>query len=423
MTRGSASDLEDAMSVRPSARANLSAEEARRLALDALGFRVKRPPRTGAAHVRATLNRLGAVQIDSVNVLARAHYLPTFSRYGPYRAEAFDRVMHDRSTSFEYWGHAACVLPIDLYPDFRWRMNGQIQRWAALPKAQRQFIESVYREVAERGPVSARELSNPGKRKVPWWGWSDGKLAVEVLYTQGRLAIAGRRNFERLYDVAERVFPRSVLDMPAVPDGAAKKNLIVRAATAMGVGTAKHIARYFEIDGWWDRASLNGRRAPAKTHMLFDELVEDRRLEQVRVEGWKEPAYMVPDCHIPTSVDVRAIVSPFDPILWERAWTKSVFGFEYQIEIYVPAPKRVYGYYVLPFLMGDNFAGRVDLKADRKASKLLVAAAHVEERQKPAVVADALADEIRAIANWLALESIAVAQKGTLSRALKIALS
>ncbi|MGH9010709.1 MAG: DNA glycosylase AlkZ-like family protein, partial [Acidimicrobiia bacterium] len=196
----------------------------------------------------------------------------------------------------------------------------------------------------------------------------------------------------------------------------------VRAARAMGVGTARDVAMYFHIDSWWDRSKVDGRRAPAQTHLLFDELVEDGRLERVTVEGWKHPGFVVPGARVPRSVDARAIVSPFDPLMWERRWTKAVFGFDYQIEIYVPAPKRIYGYYVLPFLMGENFAGRVDLKADRKTSNLLVQAAYVEAGADPRTVAEALAGELHHMARWLGLEAITGAAKGDLARPLLRAL-
>jgi uncharacterized protein YcaQ len=403
-------------------RSDLSAAEARRLALASLGFGVKKPARAGRAHVRATAARLSAIQIDSVNVLARAHYLPTFSRYGPYPMSALDDLAHGKRELFEYWGHAACLLPTDLYPLMRWRMDSQIDAWAGLGKKQRDFNEAVYDEVVARGPISAGEISMAGKSTGPWWGWSEGKRAIEFLFRQGRVAVAGRRNFERLYDIPERVFPEAVLRAPAVPPIDAKKALIVRAARAMGVGTAKDIAQYFHIDAWWDRLSVNGRRTPAKTHLLFDELVEDGRLERVRVNGWKQSAFVLPGMKIPTSVDARAIVSPFDPLLWERRWTKAVFDFDYQIEIYVPGPKRIFGYYVLPFLMGDRFAARVDLKAERKGSTLIVHSAYVERGLDPGMVAEALASELRSIAGWLSLDSFTVGSKGDLSRPLKHAL-
>jgi uncharacterized protein YcaQ len=401
---------------------DLSSAEARRLALGSLGFGAKKPARAGASHVRATVARLNAIQIDSVNVLARAHYLPTFSRYGAYPMSALDDLAHRKRELFEYWGHAACFLPMELHPLLRWRMNGKVDGWAGIDKKRSAFMEAVYREVAERGPIAAGEISIAGKSTGPWWGWSEGKEAIEFLFYQGRVAVAGRRNFERLYDLTERVIPRSVLDAKAVADRDAKKELLVRAARAMGVGTAKDIAQYFHVDAWWDRSSVNGRRPPVKTHLLFDELTEEGRLERVRVEGWKQPAFVVAGAKIPRSIDARAIVSPFDPVLWERQWTRAVFDFTYQIEIYVPAPKRIYGYYVLPFLMGDRFAARVDLKADRKASTLIVHAAYVEDGLNGGAVAEALAAELRSMAEWLSLDSFAVGAKGNLARALKGAL-
>ncbi len=401
---------------------DLSAAEARRLALSSLGFGAKRPARAGAAHVRATATRLSAIQIDSVNVLARAHYVPTFSRYGPYPMSALDDLVHKHRELFEYWGHAACFLPMDMYPLMRWRMDNQCEIWARVSTKQKQFMEAVYTEVAERGPLAAGELSMGGKSTGPWWGWSKGKIAIELLFRQGRVAVAGRRNFERLYDIPERVLPEAIRRADPVAPSEAKKALLVRAARAMGVGTAKDIAQYFHIDAWWDRRWVNGRRPPANTNVLFDELVEEARLQRVQVEGWKQPGYMATDARVPRSVDVRAIVSPFDPILWERKWTKAVFDFDYQIEIYVPGPKRIYGYYVLPFLIGDRFAARVDLKADRKTSTMMVHAAYLERGFDARGVAEALAGELRSMAAWLSLDAFAVQLKGNLAAPLKRAL-
>lgn len=401
----------------------LSSSEARRLALVSLGFGVKKPARAGIGHVRATAARLGAIQIDSVNVLARAHYMPTFSRYGPYPSAALDDLAHGARELFEYWGHAACFLPIELYPLMQWRMETQLSAWSRLPRKKAQFIESVYREVAERGPLSAGELSNGGRSTGPWWGWSEGKEALELLFRQGRVAIAGRRQFERLYDVPERVFPPALLAAPPVAAADAKKALLLRAARAMGIGTARDIAQYFHIDAWWDRQSVAGRRKPANTALLFDELVEAGHLDRVRIDGWKAMAYMAKGATVPRSVDARAIVSPFDPVLWERKWTNAVFGFAYQIEIYVPGPKRIYGYYVLPFLMGDRFVARVDLKADRGTSTLIVHAAYLEPGHGAGDVSAALADELRSLASWLSLDRFSVGARGNLARPLRRTLA
>jgi uncharacterized protein YcaQ len=399
----------------------LAADEARRLALHSLGLTRKRPARAGLQHVRATAERLGAIQIDSVNVLARAHYLPTFSRYGSYRTEALDELAYDKRELFEYWGHAACLLPMEMYPLMRWRMERQRDAWSRNGSSSA-FVEEVYREVADRGPISAGEISIAGKSTGPWWGWSRGKVAVEILLAQGRLAISGRRRFERLYDVTERVIPRHALDAPPLTEREAKQQLFVRAARAMGVGTARDIAQYFHVDTWWDRRSQNGRVKPANLQELFDELSEDGRLQVAQVEGWKRPGYMVPDASVPRAVDTRALVSPFDPVLWERKWAKAVFDFDYQIEIYVPEPRRVYGYYVLPFLLGDRFVARLDLKADRKTSTLLVQSAHREAGTNGAHVADPLAAELRSLATWLSLEKIRLTQRGNLARDLSKAV-
>jgi len=301
----------------------------------------------------------------------------------------------------------------------RWRMDNQRLNWSGLRATQKAFIDAVYAEVAERGPMSAGELSMGGKSTGPWWGWSKGKHAMEMLFRQGRLAVAGRRNFERLYDIPERVIPDAVRRAKTLAPEDAKKALILRAARAMGVGMAGDIAQYFHIDAWWDRLSVNGRRLPAKTGVLFDELVDAAELQRVRVAGWTKPAFIVSGARIPKAVDVQAIVSPFDPVLWERRWTKAVFGFDYQIEIYVPGPKRIYGYYVLPFLLGDRFAARVDLKADRKTSTLIVHASYVESGMDAKRVAASLAGELRSMADWLALESFVVHPKGNLATALK----
>jgi uncharacterized protein YcaQ len=398
--------------------ADISSAEARRLALASLGFGGPRSKQAGVAHVRSTANRLGAIQVDSVNVLARAHYLPTFSRHGQYAMSILDDLAHTKRELFEYWGHAACLLPMEIYPLMRWRMENQIENWSGIDAKRRTYIEAVFQEIAERGPIAAGDISIGGKSTGPWWGWSDGRQAVEFLFRQGRIALAGRKNFERLYDLSERVIPAATLTAPRVVERDAKKELIVRAARAMGVGTAKDIAQYFHVDGFWDRNGVGGRKPASNMRALFDELEEDQRLERVSVEGWKQPGYVVPGVKIPKSIDTRAVVSPFDPLMWERSWTRAVFGFEYQIEIYVPAPKRVYGYYVLPFLLGDAFAARVDLKADRKSSTLIVHSAYREPGRSESDVASALADELRLVARWLSLDAVKIGRKGDLARSL-----
>jgi uncharacterized protein YcaQ len=398
---------------------NVSADEARRLALAAQGFG---GPRTGAtpAKILKLANRLGAIQIDSVNVLVRAHHMPAFSRLGPYPLTALDDLAYAKRQLFEYFAHAACYIPVSLYPLFRWRMDASHEAdwYGGASKQVRTYIDSVYRFVAENGPVSAGELPQAGKSTGNWWGWSDGKRAIETLFRLGRVTVAGRRNFTRLYDIPERVIPREILERPAPSPDEARKELLVLAAKALGVGALSDIASYFYIESWWDRPAVKGKRRRPEIKRLIDELVDEGRLVPAAVEGWLEPGYVVPRTRVPTSIDASALVSPFDPIMWNRIPTQRVFGFAYQIEIYVPEAKRKYGYYVLPFLMGDRFVARVDLKADRKQKVLMVPAAHLEPRTDAKRVAAELAGELRRLAEWLGLERIEVGGRGDLAQPL-----
>lgn len=391
------------------------------MALGAQGFG---GPRSGGtrADVARLAKRLNAFQIDSVNVLARAHYMPAFSRLGTYPMTSIDELAYKRKQLFEFWGHAACYLPIGLYPAFRWRMDQATDArwWKEVPARMKSYVEDVYKAIADSGPMTAGEIPNAGKSKGKWWGWSDGKRAVEILFRQGRVTVADRRNFERIYDITERVIPKKVLGTPLPDPLEARKQLIVAAAKSLGVGTASDIAGYFHIDGWYDRNSgTKGRRSilPA----LFSELVEAKRLKEAMVEGWDKKAYVAPRTRVPAGSEIsrtRALISPFDPIMWERKPTERLFGFEYKIEIYVPAPRRVYGYYVLPFILGDRFAARVDLKADRKNSTLLVPSAWLESGAPAKKVSSALAAELSLLAKWLELERIEVGERGTLARQL-----
>jgi uncharacterized protein YcaQ len=402
----------------------LSAAEARRLALSSLGFGVRKPARAGVSHVRATVKRLGAIQIDSVNVLARAHYMPVFSRYGPYPMTALDSLAYEKRELFEFWGHAACYMPVELYPYFRFRMDAhrKADYFKNADPAVKRFIERVYREVRDRGPLAASEVTGSGKAKGNWWGWSDGKRAIEALWRTGRVAIAGRRRFQRLYDIPERVIPKAVLDAPAPSADDARKHLLVTAAIAHGIGAASDIAGYFHLGNWWDRQPVNGKRGRSEAPRLVRELVEEGRLLPASVEGWDEPAYVAPNAKVPSKVDARALVSPFDPLIWNRTPTKRLFRFDYQIEIYVPQPKRIYGYYCLPFALGDELVARVDLKADRKTQTLVVPGAFAEPGRDTKKIAAALGAELKTMASWLELDRIEVGGRGDLARPLVRAL-
>jgi uncharacterized protein YcaQ len=405
----------------------LSAAEARRLAVGSQEFGPK-PATASISHLRKLAARIHAFQIDSVNVLVRAHYVPAFARLGPYPMSALDLLAYQKRELFEYWGHAACLLPISLYPLIRYRMRADRTR-EYMASSRGAYMTRVYAEVAERGPIAAGDLAEPGRRSGKWWGWGAGKATLEHLYDAGLVAIAGRRGFERLYDIAERVIPKTVLDIPAPPREEAMKRLICLGAKACGVGTLTDISRYFCIDDWRDRLppgpywerpkGREGQRAKPIGKRLVSELVEEGRLLPARVEGWKEPAYMYPKARIPAAPDARALVTPFDSLVWERIRMERLFGMKYTIEIYTPPPKRVYGYYVFPFLLGDTLVARCDLKADRQRSVLMVRSAFVEPGRTARHVAPHLAAELRLMQEWLGLDRIEVADRGDLAAKLR----
>jgi len=414
----------------------LSLTEARRLAIAAQGFGA-RPAKPGVTHLRALATRLHLFQIDSVNVLVRAHYVPAFARLGPYRLDLLDSLAYKKRELFEYWGHAACLLPIDLYPLVRYRMLKHAETTRAYMRSKEGAgMARVYAEVAERGALGAGDVTEGGKRLKGWWGWwcqgENAKAMLEHLYDAGLVAIAGRRGFERLYDLTERIIPRSVLEAPVPPREDAMKQLICLAARACGVGTARDLTNYFNIDDWRDRLPagptwvwLNergrkGSRAAPIVKRLVAELVEEGRLLPARVEGWpeRERAYLHPEARVPRRIDARGIVTPFDSLVWERDRIARLFGMQYSIEIYTPPAKRVYGYYVCPFLLGDTLVARCDLKADRQRRVLMVPGAFLEPGQQARRVAPALAVELEQLRDWLGLDKIEVGRRGALAAAL-----
>jgi uncharacterized protein YcaQ len=380
----------------------LTIGQARRIVLAAQGFRERRPERPGRRHLDRLFARLGLVQIDSVNVLARAHYVPLYSRFGAYDPDLLDGAAYGKRRSlFEYWGHEASLLRLDLHPLLRWRMEragrgegiyGGLARFAA---ERRPFIDGVLGEVAARGPLTARELSEGGRGKGSWWGWSDGKRALEWLFWSGRVTTAYRRGFERVYDLTERVLPDAVLSAPPVGTEDAQRALVLIAARALGVATERDLRDYFRL-------------GPEDARARIAELVHGRDLLPVAVEGWTGLAYLDPAARLPRRIEARAMVSPFDPLVWERSRTERLFGVRYRIEIYTPAEKREFGYYVLPFLLGDRIVARLDLKADRGAGRLLVQAVHLEPWALPDEAIPAIGEEMRSIAAWLGLDDIVV---------------
>jgi hypothetical protein len=392
---------------------DLSSQEARRTALFAQGFHRVRPQgEPGIDDVRRVIEDLGVIQIDTVNVLARAHYLPFFSRLGPYRSEMLDELAYQKRELFEYWGHEASFIPMRLYPLFRHRMSRwRRDRWLQRINDEHPgFVDRVLTEVKERGPISVSELTDSGGRTGPWWGLSRGKMALEWHFDRGAVAVESRRNFTRYYDVPEKVIPAPHLESSAADEADAHRELLLLSARAHGIGTAKDLADYYRIKIGDARARL-------------DELVSAGALRKVSVEGWGEPAYMLPGTDIPGEKSAaRALISPFDSLVWERARAERMFGFRYRIEIYVPERKRQFGYYVLPFLMDEELVARVDLKADRQKSRLLVQAAHIEDGRDPAETAEALAAELAMMARWLGLDRVVVGRKGDLSTPLREAV-
>src|SRR3954464_6123085 len=394
-------------------RNSLSLRQARRLAISAQGLhRPRREVAPDRRHLRQVLRHTGLVQIDSVNVLQRAQYLPVFSRIGAYPTTVLDRMAYRDRELFEYWGHEASLLPVEMHPFMRWRMRRaeeKFETWgrmAQLAREQPGYVEHVLDLVRHAGPLTAGEIAAEEKRsKDNWgWNWSNEKLALEFLFWTGRVTTADRRNFERVYDVPERVIPAQALDAPTPTEEEAHRELLLRAATSCGVGTVGDLADYYRI------------RTP-QARPGIAELVEDGRLVEVAVQSWRQPAYMLPDTAVPRRADGRALLVPFDPLVWERDRTERLFDFRYRIEIYVPAEKRVHGYYVLPFLLRDQLAARVDLKADRPRKTLLVQAAYAEASAPPDT-ADELAVELGLLAEWLGLDAVEVRPRGDLAAPL-----
>ena len=402
----------------PSRSPRLSAAAARRIALAAQGFGVERPQAAAnLGHVKRAIDRLGLLQIDSVNVLTRAHYLPLFSRLGNYDSDHLDDLAWGRKSRrglFEFWAHEASLLPLSSQPLWRWRMDraarnagdgkGKLHKFR---RSKAKYIAEILREITDRGALAASELSNAGPGRGAWWGWSDGKLALEWLFFAGHLTTATRRGtFERVYDLTERVLPASIQAMPTPHPEEAQRELLRISARAMGVATETDLRDYFRLGV----ADTRGRLA---------ELVESGDLLQVEVEGWQKPGYLDLAARQPRTVAARALLAPFDPLIWERDRTHRIFDFFYRIEIYTPVEKRVHGYYVLPFLLGDALVARVDLKADRANSTLLVHAAHLEEGADANKVAGPLREELRLMADWLGLEKLSLPRAGALGRTMR----
>jgi uncharacterized protein len=393
---------------------------ARRTALAAQGFADGRPPTAPTRrHLLRALDRTKVLQLDSVNVAVRAHYMPLFSRLGGYEMSLLDEAAWSHSTRrprllVEYWGHVASLLPVTDWPLFRWRMRGvEARPWRLLRDAEERHpavVQDVLDVVKALGPIGAggieRELgARADGRRGGWWEWSDVKVVCEWLFDTGRLTTGTRRAFERLYDLPERVLPPEILAAPEVPEDDAVRALLERSAQALGVATEPDLRDYYRLK-------------PQRSRRAVAELVEAGRLEPVTVPGWRHPAYRHVEARTPRRIEGRALLCPFDPVVWERERTERLFGFHYRIEIYVPEPKRVYGYYVFPFLLDGELVGRVDVKADRQAGLLRVPGAFSEPGVDTARVVAELAGELRLMADWLGLDGVAVGDRGDLAAAL-----
>jgi uncharacterized protein YcaQ len=384
----------------------LSLPEARRIALAAQGFGGPRPERVTAGRWLKTVDRLSLHQIDSVNVLVRAHYLPAFSRLGPYDRSLIETAAwgsRKKRRLFEYWAHEASLLPLPLHPLLRWRM-GRADRGEAGWKGLRVFAgerraeaEGFLNRIRKEGPRAASDFEEK-RAQSGWWGWSDTKRALEWLFWAGHITTATRRgSFERVYDLTERVIPAEVLALTTPDEKDAQRALVERAAQALGAATEQDLRDYFRL-------------GPHDARQAIESLVEAAVLEPVEVPGWARLAYLHHDARRPRRVSARALLAPFDPLVWERSRTLRLFDFHYRIEIYTPADKRQHGYYVLPFLLGDLLVARLDLKADRQAERLLVHAVHLEPHA-PSDAMDAISEELQALAGWLGLPEVIMPSK------------
>jgi len=400
----------------------LRAAAARRIALAAQGFADPRPTgRVDARHIRRVLDRVGLLQLDSVNVFCRSHYMPVFSRLGPYPREALDKITAHtagpvRRELFEYWAHEASLIPVELQPYLRWRMaRADDDAWGHMVRTARDFpqlIDETFELVTRQGPVRAGDtgIPRPDPRPGHMWNWHDGKVALEYLFWSGRITAARRVNFERYYDLPERVLPAEIVGAPTPSDDEAQRELVRVAARAYGVATEPDLGDYFRLP-----------RAESKLRVA--ELVEAGELLPVSVEGWKAPAYLWPDARRPRRIDARALLTPFDSLIWFRERAERLFGFRYRIEIYTPAAKRIHGYYVLPFLLGDSLVARVDLKSDRQAGVLRVQGAFAEPGVDVSHVAAELAAELAVTAKWLDLDGVVVGERGDLAAPLSHAVA
>jgi len=369
----------------------------------------------GLRDLSRTIKQIGLVQIDYVNVLVPAHYQVPFSRLGPYEKTLLDDLVYRRREFTEQWAHEASIVPVETWPLLHYRrVNHRVRPYGfeAFLEEQPEYAAWVLDQVRTRGPLAAGDLPDQDwiSRRIPGaWFQSVPRAVLEAHFGRGALAVADRRpDFSRMFDIAERIIPAAHHGREVAGDEA-QRELLRSAARAHGIGTADDLADYF-------RMPLREARP------RLDELVLAAELCEVKVQGWRQPAYLHPKAHVPGRIDAASLLSPFDPVIWYRARAARLFAFEYRVEIFVPQPKRRWGYYVLPFLLGDSLVARVDLKADRPGRRLVVMAAHIEPDVETGPTAEALAAELGTMARWLGLESVAVERRGEFARPLSAAV-
>lgn len=394
--------------------------QARRLALSSQGFGGRQPPAlVKSIQVNRLIERLGILQIDSVNALVRSHYLPLFSRLGCYSPGLLDQAAWSQGrqrTLFEYWGHEASLLPLSMFPLMRWRMararRGEdiYQQLARFGREHQDIIRRVLGSVQELGALGAGSLSTRQERAGPWWDWSAEKHALEWLFAAGEVTVAGRRGFERLYDLPERVLPAVILQQPMLSEDEAQRGLLLHAANALGIATEKDLRDYFRLN-------------PGDARSRLAELLEAGALLSCEVQGWRQPAFCLPEPKVPRKVEASALLSPFDSLIWERGRTERLFDFRYRLEIYTPQDKRVYGYYVLPFLHNERISARVDLRAERAHGRLAVHGVHEEEPGLDDEGMLALAVNLRRMADWLGLAQVQLSCQRVSAARLRVALA
>ncbi len=384
--------------------AAISRDRARRIALGAQGFSKPRPGgNVTERHFRSIVQRLGLIQLDSVNVAVRSHYMPFFARLGAYDRARLDRWLATEGEMAEYWGHEASAMPLELIPYLRWRME-DMHPWGIVRKVAEHdpdLIDRVHREVTEHGPLRVSDIAEGNDRTGPWWGLGKAKIALEWLLACGRVTAWRDHRFARMYDIVERRIPAAVL-AHRVDRHEAHRHLLLQSAQHHGIGTASDLIDYYR---------LNKPRA----RPILEELADEGLVDRVDVPGWGGPTYMDPAAVTPRTIRGATLLSPFDPLVWERARTERIFGMRYRIEIYVPKERREFGYYSLPFLVDGELVARVDLKADRKASVLMVQSAHAEPGRDSERIAAALAPYLEEMAGWLDLGSVSVATWGDLT--------